>query len=334
MTRGGFHGGGFHTGGFHGGGFRGGGFHGGFRGGYHGGHYHGGGFRSGGDDDELFSAYRFVATLIVAGGLILFFLLDKVFDGRIPGLDYINSGIFVVCGFICGYILEQYKRTEVLNDFRKGGLPSGNVWKGDSPNFRIGNYQTWYDTYRNHYCICFYEKEFGEENARKVKETMDRTPKILWINMLVWPVLGIVFFVTTFFFYELVIPVFENMVMTDEAFAFIDGFIFYLPSILTLLCSVAGVIIIKVRDNLLYKCASRVVNDNIAAEERMKTESIIASKLSSKWYYNKCPNCGADASRVLRICTCCGASLEVQSFESGLSGAIHRITREAEDKDS
>ena len=120
--------------------------------------------------------------------------------------------------------------------------------------------------------------------------------------------------------------------MTDEAFAFMDDFIFYLPSILTLLCAVTGLIMVKVKDKLLYKCAYRIVHDNIAAEERMKTESIIASKLSSKWYYNRCPNCGAEASKALRICTHCGASLEVKSFEDGISGAIHRISKEDEEK--
>lgn len=333
MARGGFHGGGFHSGGHHGGfhgGFGGGGFHGGYHGGFYGG-YHGN--YNGGDDSDLFSAYRIVASISVVGVCLIFFLIEKAFDGDIPGLNTINIWIFVVSILLFGYIMEEFGRTSVIHKFRKDDWPSGNVWKGESPYFRVGNYQTWYDTRATQYCICFYENDFGEENARKVKETMERTPKIIWINQLVWPVLGLVFFITTFFFYELVIPFFENREMTDEAFAFFDEFVFYLPSLLTLLCAIAGLIIVKVRDRFLYKCASRIVHDNIAAEERMKTESIIASKLSRKWYYNKCPNCGAEASKALRICTHCGASLEVRSFEEGLSGAIHRITKEAEDEE-
>ena len=38
------------------------------------------------------------------------------------------------------------------------------------------------------------------------------------------------FFVSSFFFYELVIPIFEQATMTDQAFAFIDEFVFYFPA--------------------------------------------------------------------------------------------------------
>ena len=331
MARGGFHGGGFHSGGHHGGfgggGFHGGGFHGGgFHGGYHGGYYGGG---NGSDEDN---SYRFAASIVIASICLIGFIIENDFEGNLPGLDYINLIIFFIslCFFI--YMIKENIRTSVLSNIRKGYGSSGSVFKGESPNFRVGNYQTWYDTTSSQYCISFYEKYFGDSNADKVKETMDRTPKIVWVNNYVWPIFGGIFFICTFFFYELVIPVFENSVMTDEAFAFMDDFIFYLPSILTLLCAVTGFIMVKVKDKLLYKCAYRIVHDNIAAEERMKTESMIASKLSSKWYYNRCPNCGAEASNALRICTHCGASLEVKSFEDGISGAIHRISKEDEEK--
>ena len=325
MARGGFHGGGFHSGGHHGG-FSGGGFHGGgFHGGFHGGYYGG---RNGSDENE---SYRFFSTIVVLSICLIGFLIDKAYEGNIPGLDYYNLILFFIslCFFI--WMCKENGRTSVLSKIRKGTGSSGSVWKGESPNFRVGNYHTWYDTTSSQYCISFYEKSFGDSNAEKVKETMARTPKIVWMSPYVWTVLGGIFFICTFFFYELVIPVFENRVMTDQAFNFMDNFIFYLPSVLTLLCAVSGFIMLKIRDNLLYKCAYRIVHDNIAAEERMKTESIIASKLSSKWYYNRCPNCGAEASKALRICTHCGASLEVKSFEDGISGAIHRISKEDEE---
>lgn len=324
MARGGFHGGGFHSGGHHGGfgGFHGGGYHGcGYHGGFHGGHYYGGSI---GNEESLYT------SLIVLGIVLFGFLVTESYKGMIPGFDLLCVGLFFVSCFFYVGIYKDSGRLAALKKLRKGYY-SGAVWKGESPYFRVGNYITWYDTRATQYCIAFYEKSFGKENAKKVKETMDRTPKILWINQSIWLVAGIILFISSFFFYEAVIPVFENRIMTDEAFAFIDNAVFYLPSALTLILSITGYILAKVRDNLLYKCASRIVHDNIAAEERMKTESIIASKLSSKWYYNRCPNCGAEASKALRSCTHCGASLEVMSFEDGISGAIHRISRAAED---
>ena len=329
MARGGFHGGGFHAGGHHGGfgGFHGGGYHGGF---HSGGHYYGGGYRGNDDSDEL-NAYRFYSSMIVLGLGLFGFLISACSNGNIPGFDYVSIGLFFISCFFYASVFNNSGRTAALKGLRKGSC-SGAVWKGESPYFRVGNYQTWYDTRATQYCISFYEKNFGSENAEKVKETMDRTLKIIWMNQKIWAAGGIACFVSSFFFYELVIPFFENSVMTDEAFNFVDNAVFYLPSVLALLFSVTGFILIKVRDNLLYKCASRIVNDNIAAEERMKTESIIASKLSKKWYYNRCPNCGAEASKALRSCTHCGASLEVMSFEDGISGAIHRISSAEEDQ--
>ena len=118
--------------------------------------------------------------------------------------------------------------------------------------------------------------------------------------------------------------------MTDIAFKFIDELVFYLPSILTVLCSIATIIITKAKDRILYKCAERIVNDNTSAEEREKTESFITSELSKKWYHNFCPNCGAPASHALRSCSSCGSSLEVKSFNTGAPGAVHRVSSSAE----
>ena len=73
--------------------------------------------------------------------------------------------------------------------------------------------------------MSFTDNEFGPENARKVKETMTRTPRIIWMNSFVWLVIGVISFFNTFWFYEMVIPYFEQATMTDEAFAFMDELI-------------------------------------------------------------------------------------------------------------
>ena len=340
MASGGFHGGGGHVGGHHsgGGGFGGGGFSsGGFSGGGFGGgsHYHGGGYYGGfnnhGDDDMgqgLITYLKFVLTVITV--TVFGALFTLVGEDEIQGFNYSNLIIFVVSGLFFFFALKDSYRLSILKEFKKGYLPTvyGCVWKGDYAFRRIGDTNTWIDSVDKNYRIAFYDKEFGVENAKKVKETIERTPKIVWVNPGKWLFFGILCFTSSFFFYELVIPIFEQATMTDQAFAFIDEFVFYFPAGLCLLFSLACFFLIRVKDNLLYKCAERAVNDNSAAEERKQTESMIASKLSEKWFYNNCPNCGASASRALQSCSCCGTSLEVKSFDSGMTGTVHRISKE------
>ena len=66
--------------------------------------------------------------------------------------------------------------------------------------------------------------------------------------------------------------------------------------------------------------------DNKAAAEKLEKENAISAKLSNKWYYNICPNCGAYPSQVLKHCDHCGASLEVDSFENGTQSSVHKIS--------
>ena len=68
------------------------------------------------------------------------------------------------------------------------------------------------------------------------------------------------------------------------------------------------------------------VKDNKAAAEKLEKENAISAKLSNKWYYNICPNCGAYPSQVLKHCDHCGASLEVDSFENGTQSSVHKIS--------
>ena len=117
--------------------------------------------------------------------------------------------------------------------------------------------------------------------------------------------------------------------MSDSAFIFFDNLIFFLPSCLALLFSILSIIFIFVKDKLLYECAVRIVEDKKAKEEAKMSEQSIASRLSLKWYYNICPNCGANADRSKSTCQNCGSSLEVISMNKGI-GAIHKIPREAE----
>ena len=350
MASGGFHGGGFHSGGHHSGG---GGFHSSGGGGFHssgGGGFHssgGGGFHSGGhyssggsyyNDDpyynsgqSLFGTLLYMAVYVVIGAVILIaFLASLIMSGSIPGLNFINLGIFCVSLFIYFMTLKETGRTSDIYAFDYIDLSrvGGRVWKvnGYRPADAIGDKRTWASKNGSQYSISFFDREFGVENANKVYEAKQRTPKIVWVKTKVWGILMLISFIVNFSFYEAVIGVFENMIMTDIAFFFIDEFVFYFMSVLTLLFSIAALVCINARDKILHECALRIVEDNMAFEERNKTEQFINSQLSKKWYYNNCPNCGAVANKTLTYCLSCGTSLEVPSFADTEPSSVHRVS--------
>ena len=320
MASGGFHDSGSHSGSFHssGGGSS-------FSGGSSGGGGGGGSYGSyDGDPGDAVVLFAYLAAAVI-GGIITF--LMKVAHNEIPGLNLINLAMFLVSSGFLIKSISEYHRTKALAFFKEYG-PGKNltyVWKGDSVSKIETDSKSWYG-YNKCYFIAFYDMEFGDENAEKAYETMKSTPKIIWVSPFVWLVLSIVCLISTFFFYESVIPFFEHAIMTDFAFAFVDHLVFYFPAILCLLFAVGSFVLTKVKDNFLYECAVRVVKDNKAAAEKLEKENAISAKLSNKWYYNICPNCGAYPSQVLKHCDHCGASLEVDSFENGTQSSVHKIS--------
>ena len=320
MASGGFHDSGSHSGSFHssGGGSS-------FSGGSSGGGGGGGSYGSyDGDPGDGVVLFAYLAAAVI-GGIITF--LMKVAQNEIPGLNLINLAMFLVSSVFLIKSISEYHRTKALAFFKEYG-PGKNltyVWKGDSVSKIETDSKSWYG-YNKCYFIAFYDLDFGDENAKKAYETMKSTPKIIWVSPFVWLVLSIVCLISTFFFYESVIPFFEHAIMTDFAFAFVDHLVFYFPAILCLLFAVGSFVLTKVKDNFLYECAVRVVKDNKAAAEKLEKENAISAKLSNKWYYNICPNCGAYPSQVLKHCDHCGASLEVDSFENGTQSSVHKIS--------
>lgn len=320
MASGGFHDSGSHSGSFHssGGGSS-------FSGGSSGGGGGGGSYGSyDGDPGDAVVLFAYLAAAVI-GGIITF--LMKVAHNEIPGLNLINLAMFLVSSGFLIKSISEYHRTKALAFFKEYG-PGKNltyIWKGDSVSKIETDSKSWYG-YNKCYFIAFYDLDFGDENAKKAYETMKSTPKIIWVRPFVWLVLSIVCLISTFFFYESVIPYFEHAIMTDFAFAFVDHLVFYFPAILCLLFAVGSFVLTKVKDNFLYECAVRVVKDNKAAAEKLEKENAISAKLSNKWYYNICPNCGAYPSQVLKHCDHCGASLEVDSFENGTQSSVHKIS--------
>lgn len=325
MASGSFHDSGSHSGSFHssggGGSFGGGGSS--FGGGGGGGSYSGGSY-SDGDGDDAVVIFCYLA-MVVIGAIFTFFV--KLFQNEIPGLNVVNFIMFLVSGGFLIKSLSEYRRTKALSDYKYPGMGKSlsYIWKGDSVSKTETDTKSWYG-YNKCYFLAFYDSDFGDENVNKAFETMKSTPKILWISPYWWLTFSIICFISTFFFYETVIPFFEHAIMTDFAFAFFDVLVFYLPALLSLAFSIGSFVIAKVKDNLMYECTVRAVNDNKASINKLIKESEIDTKLSSKWYYNICPNCGASPSLKLRNCDSCGSSLEVD-FSSGITPpAVHRIS--------
>ena len=323
MAVGSHHGGGSHSGSHHSSG--GGGFHsGGGGGGYH--------SSSGSNHTYNLSLGLRLATLPIYIGVII---LRQIIAGAVPGISLLTLVITVAAYFIFFFTLKHYDRFYALIKVRSGARHVyGQVWKGNDPpqKTKNGNNRSWADKY-GFYRIAFFDQDYGEQNAITVYEMMKRTPGIIWMNLYVWLIIAIVATASTFFFYESVIPIFENMTMTDEAFALIDEVVFYTPSGLTLLCALASLLVVNVRDSLLYKCAQGIVRDNVASDQRLKTEEEIEAVLNEKWYYNICPNCGAPASDALRSCTSCGSSLEVKDASGGYDSSMHRIPSKVSKKE-
>jgi hypothetical protein len=326
MASGGFHGGSSHSGSFHssgGGGFSGGG--GGSGGGYSGGgHY--GSYSGGGGSGSY-------AWLIFGWGPFFMYMLATFDEPIIWGFNYLSTLIFWISGIVLYIVHRQSERTQVIAEIKRDCYHRilGYVWRGDAPSAKKDtDSKTWAGTPYS-YRIVFYDKEFGEENAIKVKELIDRTPKIVWWSYKVWIFIYVIGIVAAFFLYELVIPFFENAIMSDAAFYFFDHLVFYFPAIVCALSAITALVIVFVKDSLLYECALRIVQDNNATEKRVRTETSIADRLSEKWYYNTCKNCGADADFSQRFCNKCGSSLEVHSF-GGSYGGFHRITSGSKEK--
>lgn len=334
MASGGFHGGSSHSGGFHSSG--GGGFHssgGGFRssgggGGFHSsGSYHsyggrtGNNYTSGSDDgDGCFTTMAILVCFFVGGGL---YFIGAIINSEVPGLNLPSLVMFAVAGFLFIPSFQQSARTSELSDVLHYGLSKSYIYSETYSGDRIGDKDTWAGRSNQSYRISFFGPH-GDNNIKEVRATMKRTPRIVWIRPGTWLVITIVIFLVNFFFYEMVIPIFENMIMSDAAFTFFDYFVFYLPKVLALQCPILSFIFIKVRDKYLYECALRLGNEIQSEEQRAATESAIANALSKKWYHTICPNCGAKASSAIKTCTSCGSSLEVMDGDHNLS-SIRRI---------
>lgn len=317
MATGSFHGGGGgHTGSHHSGGFS----FGGFGGGSSSGGDFGGGYYS--DDDGIvqFGDPVYIATIVVFVNVVIFWLYF-----HFGAINFLSFLFYVATEVILIICVNMAKRTNALRDIRASGNSYGVVWKGECSANYIGDDDNWADKNAERYRISFTQKETRRENIAEVSKAMHSVPGIVWLRTGVWLFISIGLFIFNFFSYELIIPVFERADIGYLTFRFADNLVFYFPSVISLLNAVAFLVVLNLRDEIMYRCAVRIARNVEATNKRSGTEHLISKLLSERWYHSVCPNCGSKMHSKLKTCPYCGTYLEVVDFSDGYSGSFQRI---------
>lgn len=303
MSRGGHHGGSFHSGGHHGGG-------GGFSGGghYSGRHYGGGGYSGG------FNANRFLIDIIIIALALLYLGLYCLYMAFQSSFDAINVPIMILS--IALFVVASFTKGKVsaVQDLKRSPTPHSCANAMYDKVYSRGGYGTkdgvsWYTN--DKFCLIFDERYSRKENLRMAHEEIKKWPFILKINDVVWPICAVIWFIANLFFYEKVIPFAENAIMSDQAFAFIDDLVYYLPAIMMLLNAVAALVIGIVRLKFARKVCIYVVNTNISNQVIAETGEEIEVIIEQLWYHDTCPNCSGDALSHDTRCKNCGSSLKI-----------------------
>lgn len=330
MASGRFHGGSTHSGGFHSSG-GGGGFH---SSGWGSG---GGSFRSSGSSDgyssdrDSFSEYgpvsetdRIVYTVILAIGGI--FVLIYFFSPLLNLLTFslVTLPVFIVCSVLLFFGLKESKRTVSIRRLLKNGptRTPGHVWSRKQKNKDVTDGKSFYGA-RKTYDINLFDPDFGDANSQKVYDMVIMTPGIIWIKPAKLLGGAVISFIVNIFFGPMVIYALEDSVIMN--LGFIRLLLFFLPSIVCLILSAYSLIVVKIKDDLLYKCAVRIVEDNNANKKHADTVNKTAYAASPTWYYNICPNCGTKATERDKVCSRCDSSLEADFKSGGRPSSCHRV---------
>ena len=254
MASGGYHGGSSHSGGFHsssGGSSSGGGSSGG---GYSGGY----GDFGGGSPGEGFMV---IGVIILAITLFIFAHIQK---GTIPGINLISLSLYAITGFAFIPGIKSHKRVAEIERIRfKHVIRSDS---GISSEFispvRRGTKETWVGKNDKNFRISFKEERFGDKNLIRVKEMMRKRP----VTVLLWPkvflVIAVIWFLSAPFIAEftrnLLVPRPISVKKIDEIVKNVS----YVQAGLTLIFPILSTILVKVRENLLYKFAVKIVDEN------------------------------------------------------------------------
>ena len=113
----------------------------------------------------------------------------------------------------------------------------------------------------------------------------------------------------TNWYYELVIPIFENTMDDGPAFTFIDHFVYFTPVLMMVLFVayiIAGQLYMKKHHE---KVEEKVTEQVIEKNEKIQKELDAKAEFLKHKYYTNCPKCGAPREENKAECSFCGASL-------------------------
>ncbi len=275
-------------------------------------------------------SFASIAIRVMVLMLSFFFYFFFQIAFFLPGFNYLNAGIFVLATILFLLAFTSDGNTAAIKNFKGKKMPYGspNIYKacsGSRPEDARGIGSTWISMKGNYYAISFFENKYRDSNIKQVYDTVQRSPSIIWMSSKVWVLTAFASLLASPFFYRLANPVFGQAAETDIAALVMDRLVFYFPSVLALLCAVACLVFRKTRHKLLYACAKRIVENNYAADMRVKTYGMIENAMSRKWFYNECPNCGNTASKNVTACEFCGSPLEIVSYNEIDHDRMHRL---------
>jgi len=305
----------------------------------HSGSYHSsGGFSSGGSGSGWGSGSEWSSGGgggDSGGGIMLPYLLVEIALSSVgaledmqstPGFNFFNACIFIVAAAATVMALKGSEESLHIKGFSKSrihlvsgrlsnaGTKASDIYMDGQPKDAVGDRYCWVRTQKREYNITLYDLKADDDTLNKISEVVKRTPGIVWLSPRFWMWITVVCSIVNLFLYELLIPAFERLYMTDQAFAFVDALIFYLPSVIALTSAIIANITRVQRHKYLYSCALRIVEERRAQANKVKTQYTIKKEISKKQYHSICPNCGAAAVKFDRACRHCGTSLEIISY--------------------
>lgn len=174
-----------------------------------------------------------------------------------------------------------------------------------------------------------------EEVIKKIYYFLHTQPFIIFIEPYMLLFFAIGFAILGIFSYAFVIPLFENMVMSDEAFSIVDALVFLFPFMLTFACG----LICKL-SNLIFHRRMRTLCEGIIKEKKARRaielhKQKINKRQENTWYYNTCPSCGIVNDDRATACSNCGVSLRITDEEFDVTNAhqVKDITTVSEAKE-
>ncbi|MCR4729881.1 MAG: zinc ribbon domain-containing protein [Saccharofermentans sp.] len=302
--------------------------------------------QSGGDIFGLFMIFGPVSVLFLLM-FVVNIMEEPVFIAFYYGYNWLLRVLYIF-NTICTLIIvgmHVYVGFEIYGQcsgraLRKQQAP----WRGEICHLRIFGREdeglddghSWFAFKNRYFLIDFGDPSYGQRNVDAVREAVEKSPRILWVNRFVWLVLSAHFsivlpFIINFFYIQNNIrnnkSVREVMWMLKEydVFKSREIVIVLIGTLLSAAFAVISVILSEKRIKLFYDCARRLVEENSTLQQMEELAKSKKKEKRLKLYYNLCPNCGAKADRRKTHCAYCSTSLEVQPSDNIRSGMAHYL---------